>query len=512
MKQSGFDVSMLKIDPYLNVDPGTMSPIEHGEVFVTADGAETDLDIGNYERFLNTKLSKKNNFTTGQIYQSIIRKEREGAYLGQTVQVIPHVTDEIKLRILDVAKGFDVLIVELGGTAGDIEGLPYLETIRSLKRDVGNSNVMNIHLTLIPYLKTSGELKTKPTQYSIGELRRIGITPHMLICRTEYSLPKSIKSKLAFTCDIDIDSIIESKDAKTIYQVPVLFLEQNILAPIAKHLSLTLKTPDMTAWDSLAKQIIAPTKEITISFVGKYLKVKESYKSLTEAIIHSGAHLDTKIVINWVDSEEIESRGAETLLADSDGILVPGGFGKRGTMGKIEAIKYARENKIPYLGICLGMQLMVVEFCQNVLGIKEANSVEFDKETKEPVIYLIDEFMDQTGDTQIRTQKSPMGGTLRVGEYTCDIKKGSKLHKAYNGQDTILERHRHRYEVNINYKDILQKHGMIVSGEHDKLIEAVEIEDHPWSVGVQFHPEFTSHLEKPNDVIFAFINKSIQGA
>jgi CTP synthase len=488
-----------------------MSPIEHGEVFVTYDGAETDLDIGNYERFLNTKLSKKNNFTTGQIYQSIIQKERQGKFLGQTVQVVPHVTDEIKSRIVDVAKNYDVLIVEIGGTAGDIEGLPYLETIRAIKREFGNSNVMNIHLTLIPYLKTSEELKTKPTQHSIGELRRIGVTPHMLICRTEYSLPKSIKSKLAFSCDIDVDCVIESKDAQTIYQVPILFLEQNILKPIAKHLGLSEMNPNMQKWDSLAKRIIAPSKEITISFVGKYLKVKESYKSLTEAIIHSGAHLDTKIKINWVDSEEIESVGAELLLAESDGILVPGGFGKRGTKGKIEAIKYARENKIPYLGICLGMQLMVIEFCQNVLGIEDANSTEFDIKTKEPVVYIIDEFIDQTGDTQTRTNKSQMGGTLRLGEYPCDIKKDSRLHKAYKQENSVIERHRHRYEININYKEKFEKNGLKVVGEHNKLIEAVELENHPWFIGVQFHPEFTSHLEKPNDVIFEFIKISIKG-
>ena len=509
LKHSGKKVGMLKIDPYINVDPGTMSPLEHGEVFVTKDGAETDLDIGNYERFLDTSYLKSSNFTTGQVYSSVIERERAGGYLGQTIQVIPHIVGEIVKRIKEAGEGHEILIVELGGTVGDIEGLPFMEAIRQMKHDDEVEGTFFIHVTLIPYIKAAGELKSKPTQHSVQELRRIGITPQMIIARCENALPKTFKKKLAMSCDVSGDSVIEALDAASIYDVPMSFLRQNILKPIAKDLELGELTPDMEEWDSLVKKIVQPKNKVVIGFVGKYLQLKESYKSLTESLIHSGAHLDTRVEINWVDSEEIEEKGAEKLLSDCDSVLVAGGFGSRGVEGKIQAIKYARENKVPYLGICLGMQLTLVEYARNVLGYEDANSVEFDENTQHPMIYLIDNFLDQSGNTQLRTHKSPMGGTLRLGEYPCDTKEGSILRKAYDGATTIYERHRHRYEANPAYREELEKAGMIVTGESNGLIETVEIKDHPWFLGVQFHPEFTSRLQTPNRSILAFVEASL---
>lgn len=507
LKQSGFKVSMLKIDPYLNVDPGTMSPLEHGEVFVTADGAETDLDLGNYERFIDKTLTKKNSFTTGQVYQSVIKREREGGYLGKTIQVIPHVVDEIKERIYAATEDNDFLIIELGGTVGDIEGLPFMEAIRSIRHELPKSNTMNIHLSLVPFIKAAGELKTKPTQHSVQELRRIGITPHMLVCRTERELPKSLKDKLALACDIDRNAVIEAGDAQSIYQVPLQFIKEGILTPLSEHFNIKIK-PNMEKWDTLVKNILIPQDEVTIAFVGKYLDLKESYKSLIEALIHAGAHLNTKVNINWCDSERIEDVGAYEIIGKSDGILVAGGFGHRGVEGKLAAIKYARENKIPYLGICLGMQLSIIEFARNVLGLEDANSIEFDPDTKNPLIYLIDSFIDQSGNTQLRTHESPMGGTMRLGEYPFEPLKGTNLQKAYGNNEIYYERHRHRYEANPQYKEQLEKAGMIISGQSNGLIEAVELKDHPWFVGVQFHPEFTSHLETPNPIILEFVKQS----
>ena len=507
LKQSGFKVSMLKIDPYLNVDPGTMSPLEHGEVFVTADGAETDLDLGNYERFIDITLTKKNSFTTGQVYQSVIKREREGGYLGKTIQVIPHVVDEIKQRIYAAADDNEFLIIELGGTVGDIEGLPFMEAIRSIRHELPKTNTMNIHLSLVPYIKAAGELKTKPTQHSVQELRRIGITPHMLVCRTERELPKALKDKLALACDIDRNAVIEAGDAQSIYQVPLQFIKEGILTPLSDHFNIKIK-PNMEKWDTLVKNILLPQGEVTIAFVGKYLDLKESYKSLTEALIHSGAHLNTKVNIHWCDSERIEDVGAYEIIGKSDGILVAGGFGQRGVEGKLAAIKYARENNIPFLGICLGMQLAIVEFARNVLGLEDANSIEFNPETTNPLIYLIDQFIDQSGNTQLRTHESPMGGTMRLGEYPFEPVKGTKLQKAYGNEEVYHERHRHRYEANPSYKDALEKAGMIVSGQSNGLIEAIELKDHPWFVGVQFHPEFTSHLETPNPIILEFVKQS----
>lgn len=505
LKNVGFKVSILKADPYINVDPGTMSPLEHGEVFVTDDGAETDLDLGHYERFLDENLSQNNNFTTGRVYSSVIEKERRGDYLGETIQVIPHIVGEIVNRIKKAGEGNDILLVEIGGTVGDIEGLPFLEAIRALRIEVGRKNAMNIHLTLVPYIKVAGELKTKPTQHSVGELRRIGITPDMIICRCEIPLTNELKHKIAASCGVERNCVIESSDSRSIYQVPLLFLKQDILTPISDMLDLGKLTPDMSNWDMLVKRVIAPKDEVCIALVGKYIDLKESYKSLTEAIIHAGANLDTRVNIKWYDSEKIQKENVDELFRDIDGILIPGGFGTRGIEGKIISIEYARKNKIPFLGICLGMQLSIIEFCRNVLNIKDANSSEFDENTKEPVIYLIDNFIDTCGKKQIRTHKSPLGGTMRLGGYDCNVISGSILSKIYSGAKKIRERHRHRYEANPKYKDQLEKAGFIVCGESNSLIEAVELKKHPFFLGVQFHPEFTSRLTKPNPAILGYI-------
>ncbi|MCK5853767.1 MAG: CTP synthase [Sulfurovaceae bacterium] len=508
LKHAGLRVGVLKLDPYINVDPGTMSPLEHGEVFVTKDGAETDLDLGHYERFLDTSLTQSNNFTTGLVYQTVIENERQGKYLGKTIQIVPHITNEIKERIIHAGETKDVLIVELGGTTGDMEGMPFLETIRQMKHEFGLTKVMNIHVTLLPYIRTAGEIKTKPTQHSVQELRRIGITPQMLILRSETRIPSEIKNKIAYTCDVERSSVIEAIDAPTIYEVPLNFMAQDILKPIAKQLELGELQPNMQLWSELVSKIIEPKKKVTIAFVGKYLDLKESYKSLTESLIHAGANLDTEVVINWVDSEKVQNNGAKKYLIDCDGILVAGGFGERGIEGKIETIQYARENKIPFLGICLGMQLAMIEFARNVLGLKDATSVEHNKDTKEPIIFLIDEFIDATGSKQLRTITSPLGGTMRLGEYECNTKDNSCLKEAY-GASTIFERHRHRYEANPAYRESFELNGMEITGESNGLIEAVEIPAHPWFLGVQFHPEFTSRLQSPNPAILAFVTKAL---
>ena len=509
LKHTGRRVGVLKLDPYINVDPGTMSPLEHGEVFVTKDGAETDLDLGHYERFLDTSLTQNNNFTTGQVYKTVIENERKGKYLGKTIQVVPHIVNEIKERIYLAGEGKDILIVELGGTTGDIEGLPFLETIRQIKHELGRHRVMNVHVTLLPYIKAAGELKTKPTQHSVQELRRIGIAPHMLVLRAEVPVDADIKRKIAYSCDVEENSVIVAEDAKTIYEVPLSFLKQDILTPICKQLELDNCKPQMDEWTSLVHKIIMPEDEMKIAFVGKYLDLKESYKSLTEALVHAGAHLDTKVGIKWVDSEKIEDESAEKFLQDVDGILVAGGFGERGVEGKIEAIRYAREQKIPFLGICLGMQLSMIEFARNVLGLEDANSVEFDENTANPIIYLIDEFIDASGSKQVRTTTSPMGGTLRLGEYECETKEDSRLREAYDSS-VIYERHRHRYEANPKYREAFESKGLEITGESHGLIEAVEVKDHPWFLGVQFHPEFTSRLQNPNPAILAFVDAAIK--
>lgn len=510
LKHSGLKVSILKADPYINVDPGTMSPLEHGEVFVTHDGAETDLDLGHYERFLDEDLSQNNNFTTGRVYSSVIERERRGDYLGKTIQVIPHIVGEIVRRIKKAGEGKDILIVEIGGTVGDIEGLPFLEAIRALRAEVGKKHAMTIHLTLVPYIKVAGELKTKPTQHSVGELRRIGISPDMIICRSEMPLSRDLKDKIASSCGVERNCVIESIDSASIYQVPLAFLKQDILTPIAETLGLDELKPDMANWDSLVKRIIAPTNETTIAFVGKYVDLKESYKSLTESIIHAGATLDTRVNLKWCDSEKIDISNVNDLLRDVDGVLVAGGFGERGVSGKMEAIKYARENKVPYLGICLGMQLALIEFARNVLKLDDANSMEFNKECKNPIIYLIDSFIDASGAKQIRTHQSPLGGTMRLGAYECEIKPKTLLASTYENATKVKERHRHRYEANPVYRDKFETAGMLVSGESDGLIEAVEITKHPFFLGVQFHPEFTSRLTRPNPAILGFVRASLK--
>lgn len=508
LKNSGLKVSILKADPYINVDPGTMSPFEHGEVFVTQDGAETDLDLGHYERFLDENLSQLNNFTTGKVYQSVIEKERRGDYLGKTIQVIPHIVGEIKERIVKAGLGKDILIVEIGGTVGDIEGLPFLEAIRALRLEVGKNNAMNIHLTLVPLIKTTGELKTKPTQHSVNELRRIGISPDMIICRCEKPLDKDLKLKIAISCGVEKDCVIESVDAKSIYQIPLNFLKQDILASIASLLNLKPLKPDMKEWDKLVRRVLAPKNELQIAFVGKYIDLKESYKSLTEAIIHAGAALNARVKLKWIDSEKLESLDESKVFKDISGILVAGGFGERGIEGKIKAINFARTRKIPFLGICLGMQLVLVEFARNVLGLKDAHSTEFNPKTKNPVVFLIDEFINSAGEKQIRTQKSPLGGTMRLGAYECVIKPKSLLSEIYEGKKSINERHRHRFEANPRYKKDYEKNGLIISGESSGLIEVVELAKHPFFIGVQFHPEFTSHLVRANPVILAFIKEA----
>ncbi len=512
LKNAGLKVSVLKADPYINVDPGTMSPLEHGEVFVTDDGAETDLDLGHYERFLDENLSQDNNFTTGRVYSSVIEKERRGDYLGKTIQVIPHIVGEIVDRIKKAGEGKDILIVEIGGTVGDIEGLPFLEAIRALRVEVGRKRAMNIHLTLVPFIKVAGELKTKPTQHSVGELRRIGISPDMIICRSEMPLNRELKDKIAASCGVEKNCVIESADSASIYQIPLSFLKQDILTPIAEILELGKLTPDMQNWDILVKRIIAPTGETTIAFVGKYVDLKESYKSLTESIIHAGASLDTRVNLKWIDSEKIEPSNVEELLKDVDGVLVAGGFGERGVAGKILAIKFARENKVPYLGICLGMQLALIEFARDVLNLEDANSVEFNKECKNQIVYLIDSFIDAHGKKQLRTHQSPLGGTMRLGAYECQIKPNTLLSKIYGGAKVVKERHRHRYEANPKYRESFESKGFIISGESDGLIEAVELKNHPFFVGVQCHPEFTSRLTRPNPTILGFVRASVENA
>ncbi|MDR1451416.1 MAG: CTP synthase [Helicobacteraceae bacterium] len=509
LRNANHRVSMLKIDPYINVDPGTMSPLEHGEVFVTADGGETDLDLGHYERFIDATLSKRNNFTTGQIYQTVIEKERRGDYLGKTIQVVPHITDEIIRRIKAVGKEASTLVVELGGTVGDIEGLPFYEAIRQLKHRL-KSKVFNIHVTLVPYLAVADELKTKPTQHSVQELRRIGLSPDMLVLRSEKPISKEMKKKLSEACDVDPDCVIEAIDAKSIYEMPLKFYDDGLLKPIAKTFDLGDLKPNLREWKRLVKNILEPSREVVVAFVGKYLELKESYKSLIEALTHAGAHMSARINLKWIDSEALESADALKALESADATLVPGGFGSRGIEGKIKAIKFARENGKVFLGICLGLQLAMVEFARNVLRIDGAASQEFDKNAKEPIIYLIDEFIDQNGDKQIRTRQSPMGGTMRLGEYECNLKSGSRLAKAYDGAEKIYERHRHRYEANDKYRTAFENAGMIVSGEAKGLIEAIELRDHPWFVAVQFHPEFTSRLQNPNRVILAFIENALR--
>ncbi|MBE9516629.1 MAG: CTP synthase [Proteobacteria bacterium] len=492
LEARGLKVTLMKLDPYINVDPGTMSPLQHGEVFVTEDGAETDLDLGHYERFVRTTMTRNNNFTTGQIYESVIRKERRGEYLGGTVQVIPHVTDEIKRSVIKGAGDADVAMVEIGGTVGDIESLPFLEAIRQMGIEMGPSNAVFIHLTLIPYLAVSGEIKTKPTQHSVKELRSIGIQPDVLMCRSEQSLPDAERRKIALFTNVPARAVISAVDVDSIYKIPRALHEQDLDDIVVEKLRLNVGPADLSEWDKVVKDMGNPTSEVTVAIVGKYVDLTESYKSLSESLIHAGAHTHTRVNIRYVDSEMIEKQGTDE-LNDVDAILVPGGFGERGVEGKIQTINYARTHGIPYLGICLGMQLAVIEYARNVAELKGAHSTELDSKTMHPVIGLITEWKEKDGSVQKRTEDSDLGGTMRLGGQACKLEKGSRVRHLY-GKDVIVERHRHRYEFNNNYRETLEQAGLSISGtsEDGSLVEIIELKDHPWFVAVQFHPEFTS--------------------
>ena len=514
LESRGLTVTIQKLDPYINVDPGTMNPFQHGEVFVTDDGSETDLDLGHYERFTHAKLGKDNNFTTGKIYDSVITKERRGDYLGGTVQVIPHITDEIKESIKLVADGVDIVIVEIGGTIGDIESLPFLEAIRQFKTDVGKENILYIHLTLVPYIATAGELKTKPTQHSVKELRSIGIQPDILLCRTDRYLPKNIKAKIALFCNVDVDAVITAKDVQCIYEVPLIFHKEGLDDKIVELLHIWTRAPKLDAWEELVKKYKNQKHSVNIAIVGKYVDLTESYKSLNEALSHGGISNDCKVNLIFVDSENIDDDNCAATLGIADGILVPGGFGSRGIEGKICAVKYARENKIPFFGICLGMQAAVIEFARNVAGMPDAHSSEFDEKTPHPVIYLMAEWYDdKTKTIQKRNKSSDKGATMRLGAYPCKIQQKTFAFKAYC-KENISERHRHRYEFNNDYKDKLEESGLVISGAspNGELVEIVEIKDHPWFLGCQFHPEFKSRPMDPHPLFKDFIKASLNQA
>jgi CTP synthase len=514
MESRGLRVTMQKLDPYINVDPGTMNPFQHGEVYVTDDGAETDLDLGHYERFTHARMSKTNNYTSGSIYYSVITKERRGDYLGGTVQVIPHVTDEIKACIRGGADNFDIVIVEIGGTVGDIESLPFLEAIRQFRNDVGRENVVYVHVTLVPYLKTSGEVKTKPTQHSVKELLGIGIQPDILLCRTENFLSPDIKAKIAHFCNVPPDAVITAKDVDCIYEVPLLFHQEGLDEKIVRLLNIWTRAPILDLWEKLVHQLKEPLYEVRIAIVGKYIDLKESYKSLNEALVHGGAANNARLILDYVDSEDVEKEGGEALLVDADGILVPGGFGQRGVEGKIKAVRYARENKIPYFGICLGMQLATVEFARHVAGLEKAHSMEFDKNGPDPVIFLMREWFDYKNNMVIRRDEtSDIGGTMRLGAYPCILEPDSLAHQAYKTGE-ISERHRHRYEFNNKYRDLLAEHGMRFTGlsPDRNLVEIIELQDHPWFLGCQFHPEFKSRPMEPHPLFRAFAESSLASA
>ncbi len=492
LEARGLKVTLIKLDPYINVDPGTMSPFQHGEVFVTNDGAETDLDLGHYERFVRTTMTKLNNFTSGKIYENVIKKERRGDYLGGTVQVIPHITNEIKRCIKLGAEGFDVAMVEIGGTVGDIESLPFLEAIRQMRIELGAQRTVFIHLTLVPYIATSGETKTKPTQHSVKELRSIGIQPDILICRSEQPLSASDRAKIALFTNVEKEGVISLQDAKSIYQIPMILHEQGLDEILMKKLGLTLKPADLAQWQAVVDAQATKTMAVKVAIVGKYTELSDAYKSINEALNHAGIHTQTQVEIVYVDAHLIEVHGSE-LLNNVDAILIPGGFGERGIEGKINSIKYAREHKIPFLGICLGMQTAIIEFARHVVGLKNANSTEFDKGTPYPVIGLISEWMESDGRINLRDEYSDLGGTMRLGAQACKLEADSLARKVY-GKDNIVERHRHRYEVNNSFLDLLVQHGLTIAGRSldGNLVEMIEIADHPWFLACQFHPEFTS--------------------
>ena len=510
LEARGLDVTLLKLDPYINVDPGTMSPFQHGEVYVTEDGTETDLDLGHYERFVRTKMRKKNNFTTGLIYQNVIQKERRGDYLGATVQVIPHITDEIKRCIKEGASNSDIAMVEIGGTVGDIESQPFLEAIRQLRIELGPESTLFIHLTLVPYIAAVGEIKTKPTQHSVKELRSIGIQPDCLICRTDQIIPENVKKKIALFTNVEESAIISAIDVDSIYKIPKVLHEQNLDEIVIKKFNLDLPQANLTEWHNVVDAIDNSDNEVNIAMVGKYVGLADSYKSLSEALIHAGIKTRTKINIVYVDSEEIEKNGSEC-LQNVDAILVPGGFGNRGIEGKISTVKYARENGLPYLGICLGMQVAVIEIARNLAGLKNSDSTEFNKNTDHPVIALITEWQDAKGTQEKRSKGSDLGGTMRLGGQDCKLIEGSLVRDLYKS-DSVVERHRHRYEFNNKYKEKLESVGMSIAGYSvdEELVEIIEIPKHPWFVGCQFHPEFTSTPRDGHPLFTSFIEAALK--
>ncbi|GGC76306.1 CTP synthase [Vreelandella lutescens] len=510
LEARGLKVTMLKLDPYINVDPGTMSPFQHGEVFVTEDGAETDLDLGHYERFIRTKMTQGNNFTTGRVYEHVLRKERRGDYLGGTVQVIPHITDEIKQRVYAGGEGFDVALVEIGGTVGDIESLPFLESIRQIRSEQGANRALFMHLTLVPYIKTAGETKTKPTQHSVKELRSIGIQPDILICRSEVELEESERRKIALFTNVEERAVVPLQDADTIYRIPLMLHEHGLDDIVCDKLRLEAEPADLSEWVKVLDAKLNPLKSVSIAMVGKYMELLDAYKSLNEALIHAGIQGRIKVNVDYIDSEDIERHGTER-LAGKDAILVPGGFGERGVEGKILTAQYARENNIPYLGICLGMQVAVIEFARNVAGWKDANSTEFTHDTKHPVVGLITEWINAEGKIELRDAASDLGGTMRLGGQVCHLTSGSKAREAY-GADEIVERHRHRFEVNNQFIDDLEAAGLVISGKSvdQSLVEVVELADHPWYVACQFHPEFTSTPRDGHPLFSGFVNAAFE--
>lgn len=503
LKNRGLKVTIQKFDPYINVDPGTMSPYQHGEVFVTDDGAETDLDLGHYERFIDINLNKYSNVTTGKIYSTVLKKERRGDYLGGTVQVIPHITNEIKERVFRAGRetNADVVITEIGGTVGDIESLPFLEAIRQIKSDVGRDNVMYIHCTLVPYIKAAGEMKTKPTQHSVKELRSLGIQPNVIVVRTEMPMSQDMKDKIALFCDIDPKAVIEARDADTLYAVPLMLQEQKLDQIVCEHLKLKCNEADMTEWIALVEKVRNLSNKTTIALVGKYVELQDAYISVVEALRHAGYAFDADIDIRWINSEHVDRDNVAQLLQGVNGILVPGGFGDRGIEGKIEAIRYAREQRIPFLGICLGMQLASVEFARHVVGLKDAHSAEINPNTPHPIIDLLPEQKDI----------EDLGGTLRLGLYPCKLVEGTKAYEAYQ-DEVIYERHRHRYEFNNEYRTMMEENGFVFSGTSPdgRLVEIIELKDHPWFVAAQFHPEFTSRPTRPQPLFREFIRASLE--
>lgn len=510
LESRGLKITMLKLDPYINVDPGTMSPLQHGEIFVTNDGAETDLDLGHYERFVRLQLGKKNNFTAGRVYENVIKRERRGDYLGATVQIVPHITDEIKALTQEGAKGADVALVEIGGTVGDIESLPFMEAIRQMGLELGHENTLFIHLTLLPHIKVAGELKTKPTQHSVKELRSIGIQPDILICRSEYELSAEERAKIALFTNVELDSVFTSLDVDTIYKVPRALHEQGLDDVVVKKLSLNCNPTDLSEWNSVIDKLHSPKVSVDIAMVGKYMDLTEAYKSLSEALLHAGIHTQTKVNICYFDSEEIEQKGTNC-LSEMSAILIPGGFGNRGIEGKITTVKYARENNVPYLGICLGMQVAVIEYARNIANMGGANSTEFDKSSPYPVVGLITQWQDEDGSMKMRDKDSDLGGTMRLGGQECSLAYNSKSRKIY-GKKVITERHRHRYEINNNLIDRIEDAGMRISGRsiNGSLVEMVEISDHPWFIACQFHPEFTSSPRDGHPLFESFIKAASQ--